>query len=239
MFSISLSREFGSGGDQIALRVAERLGIPLLDRELLEAACQSVEPGVIPAYESCQAASRSLEESTIGAEEPRSLASRLVQAISGGTKPWPRLRPSSPIPVGEEDSLLRLLVPTDLAYADTMTLVFARVLEQGQAVFLGRGGQVILANHPRVLHVHVTAPVSSKVRRVAAEEGISEAEASEKVRRIDGERGRYIRRYYSADWLDPSLYHITINTGRLSDDGAVDLIIRAAELMTADALNDR
>ncbi len=235
MVSIAFSREYGSGGDLIAQSVAERLGIPLLDRELLEAACQTVEPGVVPAYESCQAAHRSIEESTISSEEPRSLSERLVAAISGGTKPWPRVQPTSPIPVGEDDSLLRLLVSSDEAYADTMSQVFARVLEQGQAVFVGRGGQVILADQPRVLQVHVTAPMSDKVRRVAAEEGVSEQDAAEKVHRVDDERSRYIRRYYSADWLNPSLYHLTINTGRLSEDGAVELILKAAELVAAEA----
>ena len=231
MVSVSVSREYGSGGDVIAQRLAERLGIPLLDRELLEVACQTVDSRVGPAYESCLSAKRPIEESTISDEEPRGLAERLEDAIAGAARRWPRVQPPAPIPVGEDDSLVRLLVSSDEAYVDTMSLVFQRVLDRENAVFVGRGGQVILANHPQVLHVYIAAPVADRVRRVAAEEGVTEYDASAKVERVDEERGRYIKRYFNADWKDPALYHLAINTGRLDDNQAVAVILRAAELI--------
>ncbi|NPV08349.1 MAG: cytidylate kinase-like family protein [Anaerolineae bacterium] len=232
MVSVTVSREYGSGGDEIARRVAQRLGIPLLDRELIEVACQLVEPEVVAACEARAGSQVPPSQVQVLPEETPSFAERLVQTITGGTRQWPRIKSLGPMPVGEEDSILRRLVPTDGAYVEVMRGVFHRILsQQGSAVFVGRGGQMLLADRPNVVHVHVAAPYAAQVRRVMQEEGLSESEAADLVHRRDGERSRYVSRYYGANWLDPSLYHLTVNTGRLTDDQAVELVLKTAEMV--------
>ncbi|MGI6207046.1 MAG: AAA family ATPase [Anaerolineae bacterium] len=231
MVSVTVSREYGSGGDQIARRIAEALGVPVLDRELIEAACQVVEPEVAAACQARVGGQVPPAEVKILPEEAPSFAERLVRTITGGTRQWPRV-PTVAVPVGETDSVLRSLVPTDEAYVDVMRGVFERILaQQGNAVFVGRGGQVLLADRVNVLHVHISAPYAARVRRVMKEENLSEAEAIERVVSKDDERRDYLSRYHGVSWTEPSLYHLTLNTGRLTEDQATELILRTAQMI--------
>jgi cytidylate kinase len=53
--------------------------------------------------------------------------------------------------------------------------------------------------------------------------------AQSRVRASDRARFDYLRRYHDADWLDPTLYHLVLNTGRMSIAAAADLIIAAQQ----------
>jgi len=56
--------------------------------------------------------------------------------------------------------------------------------------------------------------------------GMERKNAEELVEQHDSWRKLYLRNYHGLDWDDPLLYHLTINTGRMDEDGAVDLIVR-------------
>jgi len=225
MVAITVSREFGSGGTRIARDVADRLSARLLDREIIEMGFQLAG---IPVTESPQAPS---QKPMLQEKEVPGLAQRIVDAITGpiaaGLQPWPRYSVPEPEAVGEEDSLLRGLLPSDEAYVSLLRVVFDETLkEQGSVVITGRGGQCILSDHTDAFHVHVTATLPDRIRSVAELRDIDELQAADLVHRYDEERARYIRRYFSADWLNPSLYHMTLNTSRLTHDQAVQLVLQ-------------
>jgi cytidylate kinase len=78
-----------------------------------------------------------------------------------------------------------------------------------------------------VLHVRLVAPFEVRVARVQADRKLSRQEAEQVVRREDRGRARYWKRYYGADVNDPLLYHLVLNTSRLSCDEAVAVILQA------------
>ena len=68
---------------------------------------------------------------------------------------------------------------------------------------------------PDVFHVRLVSPLATRIRHTAAYYHLSEAEAAKLVREQDQARRRYVRRYLDSEIDDPSLYDVTLNTGRL------------------------
>jgi cytidylate kinase len=101
---------------------------------------------------------------------------------------------------------------------------------QGEVVILGRAGQVILRDDPRVLRVRVIAPARVRIERLAARYRISWKGAQEQIKASDRYRRNYLKRFYGVDWNDPDLYDLVINTERLSAAAAAELISQAFAL---------
>jgi cytidylate kinase len=85
-----------------------------------------------------------------------------------------------------------------------------------------------LKERPDVLHVRVIAPPSLRAERIARAHGIPLAAAREQVEASDRARREYVR-YYHADWDDPELYDLVINTGRLTPGRAAALVCLAVQ----------
>jgi cytidylate kinase len=113
------------------------------------------------------------------------------------------------------------------AYVRTMEAVIRDLAAASDVCILGRAGQVILRDRPDTLHVQIVAPLEKRIETVMKREGLSRAKAMERVLNSDRMRHEYLRRYYEVEWLDPCLYDLVINMGRVSFDTAVDLIVRA------------
>lgn len=228
MAVVTVSREHGALGTEIGHRVAEHLGGPYLDRELIDMALQLAglpvsEPSEVP-------------ETPVPQQEVPGLVRRIVDAVTGplssGLQPWPRYAVPKQPAVGEEDSLLRQAVGTDDAYVTVMSQVLERIVEEHPgAVLVGRGGQCILGGRPGVLNVFICGSLADRIQRVAESDELDRQDAADAVRAFDDERSRYIRRYFGADWQRPSLYHLTVNTSWLTVDQSVDLIVEAAAMI--------
>ena len=108
-------------------------------------------------------------------------------------------------------------------------LVIRGLAHEGNVLILGRGGQMLLQSHPTALHVQTVAPFVQRVEAVASRYGLSERAAGQRVRASDRARADYLRRYHDVDWLDPTLYHMVLNTGCLPAPTAVQLIIAAQQ----------
>jgi cytidylate kinase len=120
-----------------------------------------------------------------------------------------------------------------LDYLDLVTSIIVQSAEQGQAIIVGRGGQMILARQPGVLHVQVVARFETRVYNIMQREGVKWREAAHRVRRADEQRAGYMRRFYNVDWLDSSLYDLVIGTDRIPPSLAVDMIVKAAKALDA------
>lgn len=98
---------------------------------------------------------------------------------------------------------------------------FARV---GNAVIVGRGGQVLLRGIPGVVHLRIMAPFSDRVRRIMEVEKVEEKQAIRAIHRSDKDSEGFLRLFFEVDWEDASLYDLGINTERISPDTAVEMI---------------
>jgi cytidylate kinase len=157
---ITISRMFGSGGSEVAARIADALGWTLLDNAFVErvAARLGRTPIEVQAIE----------------ERVPSLAERLADALAMGSPEIVSPALSAPLPPTEE----RLLEVTER--------VIDHGVARGPVVLVGRGAQSYLAKRRDALHAFCYAPKAALVERVMRREGVDAAEASRRSTRPTG-----------------------------------------------------
>jgi CMP/dCMP kinase len=201
MAIITISRMYGSGGSDVAARVAQLLGWSLLDNAFVDAVAERLG---VPASE-------------VEAREERtpSLVERLASALAVAS---PEILP----PPTEQ------LPPSEERMADVTRRIIEEAVARGHAVLVGRGAQSVLARRAGVLHVFCYAPREALVRRVAERRGVSIAEAEKNVDEINKQRDQYVRTTFKRSWKAHENYHRAVNTEWLGVEGAAQLVIHAA-----------
>ena len=66
-------------------------------------------------------------------------------------------------------------------------------------------------------------------KRVAAAEGLDEAQAARLIKDSDAGRRDYLKRFYSVDRESPTDYDLVVNTDLLSSEQATAIVLRAAD----------
>lgn len=119
----------------------------------------------------------------------------------------------------------RVLIPHE-KYVTQLYQVVLAAARRGKAVFVGRGAPFVLPREGG-LTVRVYAPMDYRVEQVAAAEGLSSAEARERIQQIDKGRRLFVQRYFHQAIDDPHVYDLLINVARLGREGAVEQILVA------------
>ena len=203
---VTIAALYGAGGTVIGPRVAERLGVPYLDREIPEAVAKRM----------------GLSQDAVADvdEEERSGVQRLVSSlgraatISGA--------------VGGSSEHLDVQERTIRGYIEEQ---LAQAIVSG-GVALGRGGMVVLRSVPQALHVHLGGPAEARIQQRMALEGIDHATARRRREVTDRTRFRYVRSAYGVEGEDPALYHLMLDSTAVDLDTCVDLIVMAAQART-------
>jgi cytidylate kinase len=222
---VTIARQMGAGGEEIARLVALRLGARLLDAELLELA--SEHTGIpLRYFEQLDERGRSMWRT------PGDLF-RLV--------PLPPINPDLPDVYGDRypptgpvrargEGLQSPAYWAAEAYAAALSRTIQRVAQSGESVVIvGRGGNEALAVMPEALNVLVVASEPQRLRRVAYEGGVDVYDALDVVRQSDKRRRAFMRQFYGADWLDASRYDLVVRTDDVSLDAAAEIIVTAAK----------
>lgn len=199
---ITIEREYGCGGANIARKVAERLGWKLWD-ELLT--CE------IARLSHCHEAEVELREERLDPLYYRLFKSILRGSFEGSLNVH-RLK------LLDADSILRITQQ-----------VIKKAASEGNCVIVGRGSQHFLRERGDTLRVFLYAPREAKVRRLAAG-GIKDAEAEELVDTVDDERSAFIDKYFHMQWPNPHIYHAMLNTS-VGDEIVVRTILRLNEYL--------
>jgi hypothetical protein len=102
--------------------------------------------------------------------------------------------------------------------------VIYELARRGDAVFLGRGSQVLLRDFACALHVRVTASPETCIRTLMAQ-GLNRDAAARAVQRSDDERAGFLRFAFGVDWEDPTRHDIVLNVDKLPLDLAVSTVV--------------
>jgi cytidylate kinase len=202
---ITVSASYGAGGSVVAPALADRLGLPFLQR-VTTSEGHVAEPG--PCDEQLTA-----EE--VKATPVHRLLAHFTQAMPAGPT-------QSPPSTHHQDEHLRGRGEAGIQ----------RFLAAGGGVILGRAAAVVLGKD-RGYHVRLDGPADRRVVQGAVVEGISEDEARARLRAADKARTAYVRRLYRTDPADPSLYHLVIDSTAIPLDAVVELILAAARTHSA------
>ena len=99
-----------------------------------------------------------------------------------------------------------------------------KLAELGRVILIGRGSYIITSQLPRVLHVRLVAPLEKRIEHAHEAYDMTKTAARKFCLSEDRARARYVKKYFNADIADPTLYHLTVNTGMVSYDEAAKLI---------------
>jgi len=110
---------------------------------------------------------------------------------------------------------------------DRLTSLIYELAKKGNAVFLGRGSQILLKSFSCALHIRVTASVERRVQNLI-ERGFTREGALKAIERSDHERGSFIKFAFGVDWENPDLYDLVLNTDKLSVDLGVNTVLGLA-----------
>jgi cytidylate kinase len=118
-------------------------------------------------------------------------------------------------------------------YLEHLMKVVCTIAEHGRAVIVGRGANFILPPEKR-FSVRMVAPLDVRIQNIARRFGVSAEEAKRRVIRRESRRSAFIRQSFNADISDPIHYDLTITTGNLSIESAVEAVIGAVMVFLAD-----
>lgn len=224
MAVITISRQFGSGGDEIAQAICKNTGFNLFDKHLFARAAFEFGLADQEFVDYCEDSYRmkNFFERLFRPDRPVAQV-RIWKETPDG------VRTIEEIQLNEDHALACVRKAVQIAY------------ESGNYVIVGRGGQALLKDKPGVLHVRVEAPMEDRLMRVRHTPPISErvfSDAAEE-RRVtlkfiesnDAASASYLKRFYSIDWADLQHYHLVVNTSKLSIEAAAKLVIQACDLV--------
>jgi hypothetical protein len=202
---ICISRVTGAGGEEIGLLVAAKLGFRYLDDEIIAAA--ATKGGVSPA---------DVED----AERRKSLLSRVLDELGTG--------------LGAEASSIARVAPVTYGKGAPAALqllivdVVQEMADQGNVVIAAHGASFALAGRTDALRVHVTGSLETRSKRLSESGELDPGAAAKAIRDEDRSRADYLRRFYGVTDELPTHYDLVVNTDRLSDAEAADLVVSAA-----------
>jgi cytidylate kinase len=200
---VTLAALYGAGGSVVGPRVAERLGVPFLDRGILAAVAEQMH----------------LSEAAAAGYDPdvprqaRSGVRRFLDGLSHAVT-------ADGSPVSGPD-------PDEARYRAETEGFLAGAAATG-AVVLGRAGAVVLRARPGVLHVRLDGPREARARQAGRIYGIDVETAGKRLAASDRARMAYVWRNYGVDPEDPELYHVRLDSTVLDLDTCVELIVAAA-----------
>jgi Cytidylate kinase-like family len=109
-----------------------------------------------------------------------------------------------------------------LLWQTTETIL--RLAALGNVILVGRAANVITGQLDNVFHVRLVGSETERVKLVEEFYHLNHRAALEFMRKEDRGRQRYLKRYFHRDIDDPLLYHLIINTDRISYEDATQLI---------------
>jgi cytidylate kinase len=193
---ITIEREYGCGGGDIAKLVANRLDWKLWDQLLTEEIARLAH----------------CPKAVVEAREERNdpLYYRLFKSFLRGSYEGSINAPK--LNLVDSETILRIT-----------RRVVEHAAEKGNCVIVGRGSQQFLKSRPETLRIFLYAPREDKVRRLLGR-GKSAQEAEELVDSVDRDRADFIQKYFDAEWPDRPIYHSMLNTA-IGDECTANMIL--------------
>jgi cytidylate kinase len=197
---VTITRQFASGGSEIARRAARALGWEVIDNEFVDEVARRAD---LPAAEVAER-----EERAPG------LLERVARALAAGSPELTVGVAVAPLDASDEAAIVKLT-----------ERVIAEAAAHGRAVIVGRGAQAVLARHPDALHVYVVASKPWRVRLAVERLGVDPAHAAKVVDETDRRRDEYVKTYYGRKRDDLTTYDLVVNTERLGFEGAAGAVV--------------
>jgi cytidylate kinase len=200
-FVITISRQFGTGGHEIGAELAKRLGVKLLDKQILNEVAARIN-AVEEAVEKIEARNPLWRD-----DFTNFYRTYMANAEYNGQ---------------EQDQTSHALFR---AQADAIR----RIASEESCVIVGRCGFDIFADHPNALKIFIHSTLDCRKRRIAEKYDISEHDAAAMIVDNDYSRELYTKTYTGREWKDATNYDISLDVRKFGVNGAVDFLMNCIE----------
>lgn len=201
---ITIARQYGSGGREIGLRIAKKLGVKCYDKELLDRAAK--DSGI------CQELFEHHDEKPTNSF----LYSLVMDTYSFGYSS----AAFTDMPINHK---------VFLAQFDAIK----KIASEESCVMVGRCADYALSEHPGAISVFVHADLDKRIERISRKHELSAAQAKDRILKTDKQRSSYYNYYTSKKWGDANSYHLCLDSGILGIEGCVEMILKAIDVKTA------
>lgn len=198
---ITISRQFGSGGREIGRKLANKLGIPFYDNEIISRAAK--ESG--------------FSEQAFEEAEKKATNSLLYSIVMGMGA------------YGNQDIGFTHLSLDDQLYIAQSNII-RKVAQEGPCVIVGRCADYVLRDYKDVIHIFVWADMEFRKKRVISEYGLKENKAGDEIIKTDKRRANYYNYHADEKWGKAENYHLCIKSDYAGIDNTVEAILRFLEL---------
>lgn len=200
--AITISRTLGSGGAAVGLMVARQLGWRFCDRHILRRAAEALGmPG---------------DALRVPEEHPTGFLDQLM-ALTAFASPEVPYTPPLEVPVYSRELF------------EVERGILLRLVEEGPAVLVGRGGFLALRGRPRVLHVRIVADAAVRMRSLVARGKAVDMEAARRaIEASDRDRASLVREIAGLDWADPAHFDLVLDTSLEGPEICAERIVAEA-----------
>ncbi|HEX4600361.1 MAG TPA: cytidylate kinase-like family protein [Gemmatimonadales bacterium] len=201
---ITITRQYASGGSDVARLVAAQLEWDVIDNEFVDAVARRAG---LPAAEVAER-----EERAPG------LLERLARTLAVASPEMFMTALAVPRVEADEAAIVKLT-----------ERVIAEAAAHGRIVLVGRGAQAVLAQRRDAFHVYVVAAKPWRMIHAVQRLGLDPATVERVVDDTDRQRDQYVRTYYARRRDDVANYDLVVNTERLGIDGAAGVVVAEAK----------
>jgi cytidylate kinase len=200
-FVITISRQFGTGGHEIGVELAPRLGVKLLDKQILNEVAKRIS-----------AVEDAVEK--IEARNPlwRDDFTNFYRTYMASTQYN-----------GAEQS------QTSHELFKAQAEAIRKIADEESCVIIGRCGFDIFRDHPNALKIFVHSPLDCRKRRIAVKYDLNEQDAAAMIVDNDYSRELYTKTFTGSEWQDARNYDICLDVRKFGVNGAVDFLMKAIE----------
>jgi cytidylate kinase len=203
-FVITISREIGTGGGSVGVKLAEKLNVPYSNKQLIQAL-----------------------------EEKFNLNRKGIEYLKSTKKNWFKdlfeqvaPAPKATIKVGDYTFSREFqdnVTVKDIYEAEKEIL--NAIADQGSCVITGRSAFFVLKDRPNKVDIFITASKDARIERVMAKQNLTKEEATKLVEKVDTGRDNYVKRFTGLSRYDMRNYNLILDMDYLTEDEAVEKIL--------------
>jgi cytidylate kinase len=215
---VTISNQFGAGGPEVGRELAKRLGLDYFDKEIIHKVALeiNVQKSEVEEFEDEHHSKFRSFFSTIF--DLDALKKKVKVSEEHFAQASYDEREKIPYHFHVDG-----WIDSDI-YKQMITKVIVALGQRRGVVIVGRGGQCLLRENPRTVHLRFVADFDDRVEWAAKRRGMASSEAREFVHQMDIRKQDYLRFYFEADPDQPTLYHTILNTSRVSQQRCVEIV---------------
>ena len=200
---ITIARQYGSGGLEVGQRLAELTGMPFYDKDLITMAAQK----------------SGLSHAVLDAADEKA-ANSLLYTLAMGSSSYHQGVNNLHVPLNDKLFTVQSEIIRELAQ------------DEKGAIIVGRCADYVLADHPNLLRVFISADFDKRVETIMTQQNISESQARDLIVKTDKRRSNYYNYYTGGKWAKLENYDLVISTDKIGIEGAARLICMYIKSMT-------